>query len=42
MVALPIELACTGQRRPGLKKFGDGSLQQDLLDVARVVAPGFC
>ena len=37
MVTLPIELACTGQIKPGLVVLGDRLVQQRALGVARVV-----
>ena len=36
-VALAVELACTGQLKPGLEVLGDGLVQQRTFGVARVV-----
>ena len=41
VVTLPVELAGTGQRMPGLKMFGNGLVQQRALGVARGVEFGF-
>ena len=41
MVALPVELACTCQLKPGLKVFGYGLVEQRALRVAWVVEFGF-
>ena len=42
VVALAVELACAGQRMPGLEVLGDGLVQQRTLWVARVVELGLC
>ena len=41
VVALPVELACAGQLKPGLKVLGYGLVEQGSLRVARVVEFGF-
>ena len=41
VVALPVELAGTGEFMPGLKVLGNGLVQQRTLGVARVVEFGF-
>ncbi len=40
VVALPVELACAGQIKPGLVVLGHGLVQQRALGVARVVELG--
>ena len=42
VVALAVELAGTGQLKPGLEVLGYGLVQQRALRVARVVELGFC
>ena len=42
VVALPVELACAGQLKPGLKMFGNGFVEQRALGVARVVKFRLC
>ena len=41
VVALAVELACTGERVPGLEVLGNGFVEQRALGVARVVEFGF-
>ena len=41
VVALPVELACAGQLKPGLKVLGYGLVEQGSLRVVRVVEFGF-
>jgi hypothetical protein len=41
VVALAVELTCTGQLKPGLEVLGDGLVQKSPLGVARVVELGF-
>jgi hypothetical protein len=41
VVALPVELAGTGQLKPDLEVFGNGLVEQRALRVARVVEFGF-
>ena len=40
VVALAIELSCTGQLKPGLVVLGDGLVQKSPLGMARVVELG--
>lgn len=42
VVALPAELACAGQLKPGLEVLGYGLVEQSPLGMARVVALGLC
>ena len=42
VIALAVELAGTGQLKPGLKMIGDGLVEQSPLGVARVVELGLC
>ena len=41
VIALAVELAATGQVKPGLEMLGHCAVQQGVLGVARVVKPGF-
>ncbi len=41
VVALPVKLACAGERVPGLKVIGNRLVEQRALGVARVVEYGF-
>ena len=42
VVALAVELACAGERVPGLKVFGNRLVEKGALRVARVVELGLC
>jgi hypothetical protein len=42
VVALAVELACTGEFMPSLEMFGNGLVEQRALRVARVVELGLC
>ena len=42
VVALPVELACTGEFMPGLEVFGNRLVEKGALGVARVVELGLC